>query len=192
MRTSRMFPCITATWNPVTGCLHNCKYCWARKLVEGKLRYSEKYRQGFKPNLWEGAFDTQLGKNKFVFVCDIGDLFGEWVPRAWIEKTLNRITELHSSNVFMFLTKNPKRYEEFLSLYPENIILGTTLESNNDFVSIVSHILQQNATPQESACQPLLCKQRPECTQAQKQDYAPSHEQYTLNPQHWHLRGNAT
>jgi hypothetical protein len=100
---------------------------------KGKLRYSEKYKCGFKPNLWEDAFQKSLGKNKFVFVCDMGDLFGEWVSRRWIEKTLNRITQFHHSNLFMFLTKNPKRYEEFLDLYPENLILGTTIETNHDF-----------------------------------------------------------
>jgi len=133
MKASRMFPCVTITWNPVTGCLHHCKYCWARPLAEGKLRNLDKYKNGFKPALWEKAFVNTLGKNKFVFVSDMGDLFGEWVPSKWIEKVLNKVCRSHPSNLFMFLTKNPIRYKEFLHLYPKNAILGATIETNHDY-----------------------------------------------------------
>jgi hypothetical protein len=26
------------SWNPITGCLDNCEYCYARKLARGRLR----------------------------------------------------------------------------------------------------------------------------------------------------------
>lgn len=26
------------TWNPVTGCLNGCEYCYARKLANGRLK----------------------------------------------------------------------------------------------------------------------------------------------------------
>ncbi|MGC9113182.1 hypothetical protein [Acidilobus sp.] len=41
------------SWNPVMGCPHLCTYCWAMKLIEGKLRDSPKYRNGFVPTLHE-------------------------------------------------------------------------------------------------------------------------------------------
>lgn len=31
-----------ATWNPVTGCLHGCEYCYARKIAE-RFRAREIY-----------------------------------------------------------------------------------------------------------------------------------------------------
>jgi hypothetical protein len=102
-------------------------------LAEGKLRRSSKYVEGFKPKLWEPAFSKSTGKNKFVFVCDMGDLFGEWVPSKWIQKTLTKIKEFDHTNTFMLLTKNPKRYAEFLDLYPDNVILGATIETNRDY-----------------------------------------------------------
>lgn len=29
-----------STWNPVTGCLHGCAYCYARKIAERFLKWS--------------------------------------------------------------------------------------------------------------------------------------------------------
>lgn len=126
-----MFDDITETWNPVVGCLHDCTYCWARRLAETKLKNVERYKDGFKPKL---VF-KELGKRfykEFVFVSDMGDLFGEWVPATWIIEVINAIKKSPTSN-FLFLTKNPRRYYEFLDLYPDNVFLGVTIETNRDF-----------------------------------------------------------
>jgi DNA repair photolyase len=32
LRMTRMFDFVTETWNPITGCSHECVYCWARRL----------------------------------------------------------------------------------------------------------------------------------------------------------------
>lgn len=50
---SNMFDIITANWNPVKGCLHDCSYCWARAYAENKLKEVPKYKDGFKPELFE-------------------------------------------------------------------------------------------------------------------------------------------
>jgi Protein of unknown function (DUF5131) len=74
------------SWNPVTGCLHNCPYCYARDIAE---RF---YEQKFAPSLWPGRLKapqntpfpedkaTQWIGHKNVFVCSMADLFGRWVP----------------------------------------------------------------------------------------------------------------
>lgn len=126
-----MFDNITETWNPVVGCLHNCTYCWARRLAETKLRNIERYKDGFKPKLVEKELKRKFYKES-VFAVDMGDLFGNWVPQEWIVKVINAIKQSPSSN-FLFLTKNPKRYMEFLDLYPENVVLGATIETNRDY-----------------------------------------------------------
>jgi len=126
-----MFDEITNTWNPVIGCLHNCTYCWARRLAETKLSNIERYRDGFRPKLIDYELRKKF-KKKSVFVCDMADLFGDWVPPEWITKVIDAIKNSPSSH-FLFLTKNPKRYQEFLSLYPENLVLGATIETNREY-----------------------------------------------------------
>jgi len=127
----RMFDVITNTWNPVVGCLHFCDYCWARRLAETKLSNITRYQDGFTPKLIEEELKKKF-YNKFVFVTDMGDLFGDWVPAEWITKVTDAIKQSPSS-YFLFLTKNPKRYKEFLGIYPRNIVLGATIETNREY-----------------------------------------------------------
>jgi DNA repair photolyase len=126
-----MFDVITKTWNPAIGCLHSCSYCWARRLVNTRLKNSEKYKDGFAPKLIEKELRRKF-HNQFVFVSDMGDLFGEWVQSEWIIKVLDSIRQSPNST-FLFLTKNPRRYGDFIHLYPNNIVFGATIESNRDY-----------------------------------------------------------
>jgi protein gp37 len=126
-----MFHAIDATWNPVVGCLHECSYCWARTLAITELKNVERYKDGFKPKLVK----KELGKkfyNEFVFVSDMGDLFGDWVFPEWIKEVIHTL-KLSPSSDFLFLTKNPKRYFEFLDIMPLNVVLGATIETNRSF-----------------------------------------------------------
>lgn len=127
----KMFDKIDKTWNPVIGCLHDCSYCWAKRLAETRLKDMARYKDGFEPKLVEKEL-TRSFRNKFVFVSDMGDLFGSWVPSEWIEKVIAAI-KLSPNTSFLFLTKNPSRYSEFLKLYPDNIVFGATIESNREY-----------------------------------------------------------
>lgn len=130
--TSRMFSRVTRTWNPVVGCLHDCVYCWARRLTETRLRRLPQYRGGFRrPTFVPRAFARKFRSDDVVFVVDMGDLFGDWVPRGWIEMVL-AYTRLHPRATFVFLTKNPRRYHEFIDNMPANAVLGATIETNRD------------------------------------------------------------
>jgi DNA repair photolyase len=121
------------TWNPVIGCLHNCGYCWAKRFALERLSRTEKYKAGFAPKLAENELKKRF-RNQFVFVSDMGDLFGKWVPKEWILRVIDATRRSPSSD-FLFLTKNPSRYKEFSHLCRNNIVLGATIETNrsNDF-----------------------------------------------------------
>jgi protein gp37/ParB-like chromosome segregation protein Spo0J len=124
------------TWNPITGCLHNCKYCYAR---EGAL-YNENlkpfYPFGFEPAFYEYRLeaprnsplpdgvenDPRLGR---VFVVSMGDLFGKWVPDEWIERVF-AAARTSPEWEYLFLTKFPQRYVG-LDL-PASAWIGTTVD----------------------------------------------------------------
>jgi protein gp37 len=116
------------TWNPVIGCLHGCSYCWAKRFALERLSNTEKYKDGFAPKLAESELNKKF-KDQFIFVSDMGDLFGEWVPPEWILRVITATRNSPSSD-FLFLTKNPSRYKEFIHLCRDNIVLGATIETN--------------------------------------------------------------
>lgn len=124
----KMFEFITKTWNPLGGkCEHNCMYCWA----QGKKGIAVKYGMGKyegNPRLIESELTKHFNEDDFVFVCDMCDLFGSWVPSELIQIILDRIAE--SEATFLLLTKNPKRYLDFM--FSDNVVLGATIECNWD------------------------------------------------------------
>jgi len=121
-----MYPWVDETRNPLGGaCKHNCKYCYMKKSPFNK---SEKYKG--EPFIDERELERIKGSGKTIFICSATDLFGDWVPRQIIEKILERCRE-YPENRYLFQTKNPHRFGEFV--FPTNTILGTTLETNRNY-----------------------------------------------------------
>jgi len=125
---------ITETWNPITGCLHSCVYCWARNYAKRLASMGvEPYKtNGFKPTFAEWRLKQKLPKGRFTFVSDMGDMWGEWIPKEWIEKVLKLLKSKPDSK-FLFLTKRPERYHEFQGKFSENMMLGATIETNRNY-----------------------------------------------------------
>jgi len=123
------------TWNPISGCLHSCDYCYMRRMQK---RFKDIMIPAFhtqrlddiKPYLKPSNIKIDPGGNDFsrptnIFVGSSGDMWGEWVSKDWINSVLS-IIENYPQHRFQFLTKNPERYKEF-SL-PKNGIYGTTMD----------------------------------------------------------------
>lgn len=107
------------SWNPVTGCLHGCEYCYAREIATSK-RFATAYPAGFTPLFHDERLaapaNTVIPAShrddpawRRVFVCSMADLYGRWVPKKWI-------TQVHDSMMespqwqYITLTKFPGRY----------------------------------------------------------------------------------
>jgi protein gp37 len=104
---------------------------YAKRLSEmGIELYSTR---GFQPTFIETRLRRRFSRNSFVFVSDMSDLFGDWVPREWIERVLDTI-RMWPHTYFLLLTKNPKRYLSFG--LPVNTVAGATIESNRDYPSL--------------------------------------------------------
>lgn len=99
------------TWNPVTGCLYSCDFCYAKDIANNK-RTKHLFPLGFKPVFHEYRLEAPKNTpvNGRVFVCSMADLFGKWVPDEWIDKVINACMEAPEWE-YMFLTKWPNRYK---------------------------------------------------------------------------------
>lgn len=141
------------TWNPITGCLHGCEYCYAhgiaQRLGNRYMPYGngvnvlnepfdgergvDPYPYGFEPTFHKYRLDEpqKVKKPSKIFVASMGDLFGDWVPDEWIEEVFKACKKA-PQHTYMFLTKNPKRYYAFRDKCPKNFWLGASAVNQAD------------------------------------------------------------
>jgi len=116
------------TWNPITGCLHGCDYCYARKIA---ARFPKGFPNGFEPTFYHKRLSepARIKKPSKIFTVSMGDMFGEWVPQLWISLIFEAMKE-SPHHIFQILTKNPGRINRTVSgdMYSPNIWLGTSVE----------------------------------------------------------------
>jgi protein gp37 len=146
------------SWNPVTGCLHNCPYCYARDMAE---RF---YAPKFSPALWAGRLDAphnvkvpdgaeaDIGLRN-IFTCSMADLFGRWVPAEWVEAVLDTVRAAPQWN-FLFLTKFPIRMAEFN--FPDNAWVGTTVDCQARVANAEKAFRKVKAGIKWLSCEPLI------------------------------------
>jgi protein gp37 len=156
-RTNDMVEWALWTWNPVTGCEHNCIYCYARDIAN--RYYPEKFAPTFHPErlnaprhmkVPEAARDNIGEKN--VFVCSMADLFGRWVPDEWIDAVLAEVRNAPQWN-FLFLTKFPLRYEGID--FPDNAWVGTSVDEQRRVASAEKAFRNVKAKVKWLSCEPL-------------------------------------
>jgi len=145
------------SWNPITGCLHPCPYCYARDIG---IRFSGHFDPALHPSrLWAPYNQSPPKKSeqligfKNIFVCSMADLFGKWVPDEWIEAVLKIITECAAWN-FLLLTKFPLRLTQFQ--FPPNAWVGCSVDRQAKVKSAERAFGQINASVKWLSCEPLI------------------------------------
>jgi protein gp37 len=120
------------SWNPITGCKHDCPYCYARDIAN---RF---YKQKFEPSIYPTRFNAPKNTSvpdkadqdvafRNVFTGSMADIFGRWVPDEWVHRVIGVVKECPQWN-FLFLTKFPQRVHEYEKKLPSNAWMGTTVD----------------------------------------------------------------
>ena len=108
-----------ATWNPITGCTpisEGCEHCYAARMAKrlaGRHGYpkNDPFRVTFHSDRLEEPLHWK--KPRKIFVCSMGDLFHEDVPREWMFAVLATMA-ITPSHTYLILTKRPDHMREVL------------------------------------------------------------------------------
>lgn len=160
------------TWNPVTGCLNNCSYCYARKVAN---RFRSKYTANsvlpkhdesnhelhhadpFYPRFWPSRIDDPASlRSEFnkIFVCSMGELFGDWIPEDWQREVIN-VAETCTDQTFQFLTKQPQNLAKW-NPWPDNAWVGATVTADGPMTTALTNLACVNAKVRFLSIEPLL------------------------------------
>jgi len=133
-KKNNMYATSVHQWNPFKGCKFACTYCSAsfqRQAKRQKHRCRKCYE--YVPHEHPERLNERLPKTndeEFIFVCASGD--PAFASYEYFEKTLGRI-RIEKDKTFLIQSKNPAVFLEHS--FPENVILGTTIETNRDDIA---------------------------------------------------------
>jgi len=131
--------------------------------------YEQQLNDPFYPRFWEERLDelnpcakTKLftvgGGSKVqpkgIFVCDMGDLFGEGIPYKWTVMVLD-VIKFNPNHRFYLLTKQPQNLIKF-SPFPENCWVGVTATKWLAFSNALGYLATIKAKVKFLSFEPLL------------------------------------
>lgn len=137
------------TWNPVTGCLNGCPYCYARKI---SMRFNGHFNPTYHPDRLVDPY--KLRKPSKIFACSMGELFGDWIPDNWIGNVLLTIANNHK-HIFQILTKCPHNLIKWEKFFPPNLYLGVSVARQED-IGRIFHLRMTAARTKVISFEPLL------------------------------------
>lgn len=141
------------SWNPITGCLEGCWYCYGRKMSK---RFKKIFPRGYKPTFYPDRL-TEPSKRKKpakIFVCSISDLFASWIPAMWRNWVLSYARNCPVLHTFQFLTRSPELIPK--RLYPDNFWMGATVTCENGDWKRIEAIKKVHAGVRFVSFEPLL------------------------------------
>lgn len=181
------------TWNPITGCLNGCEYCYARRLantrlreryllnprvadIEGKLHDSQSplwdrvVTDPFYPRFWEDRmpFERSYPKDGFGKAAKgifVCDMSDLFGIGIPIEWTERVLHAIRyfSENRFYLLTKQPQNLIKF-SPFPDNCWVGVTATNQIMWNEALRYLTDVKATVKYMSIEPYLERIVPEYT----------------------------
>jgi protein gp37 len=174
---------ITGCLNHVNGlCKGGGFPCYAYKLAHGRLRarylankprvmtsdMSEQFEianDPFYPRFWpERILPIDIDDRRFlsaisakpkgIFVCDMGELFGPWVPQSWQEEVFECI-KTYPQHRFYLLTKQPQELKKW-SPFPENCWVGVTATNQVFWNEALRQLTDVKASVKYASIEPCL------------------------------------
>lgn len=122
------------TWNPITGCLNGCEYCYARRI------YS-RFGKSFDPKFHEERLlDVRpLKIPSRIFCGSVTDFWSEGVKQDWRIKVYLEMQNINNDrHTFFILTKRPEKITQTdLESLPKNLLIGTSITGKEDSKRIV-------------------------------------------------------
>lgn len=123
-KTNIDWPNLDFTWNPATGCLRGCSYCYARK-IHNRFNKTPFNKIEYHYNRINEPYNVK--KSSTIFVGSMSDIC------YWNEYFMNCVLDVCVANyehTFMFLTKNTIVYRRYK--FPSNCMIGVTVTHIND------------------------------------------------------------
>jgi protein gp37 len=162
------------TSNCITGCLGPegkgpCPYCYANTLAHGRLKprylanfhiaavpHKIEHGDPFWPRWWPGALDKVAARKKpsGVFLCNMADILGTWVPLLWQKEIMDYIN-ICKQHRFYILTKHPLNLLKF-SPWPSNCYVGCSVDTPDRYKESLDGIAWIKAKVKFISFEPLL------------------------------------
>ncbi len=131
MKKKNMYAYSVKQWNPFVGCHFDCKYCYSSFRRQAKRQKHNCMKcYNFEPHEHPERLKNYLprtGEEQFIFTCANGDV--SFCSTDFLEKIIGKIRKEPAKN-FLIQSKNPKTFERVE--FPDNVLLGITLETNLD------------------------------------------------------------
>lgn len=143
------------TWNPITGCLNKCPYCYARRIAT-RFAGTTAFPNGFKPTFRRDIIDSPFyirHRHNKIFVCSMGELFME-DKETWTNEVLKTIKNCDRQK-FILLTKQPQRLWMW-SPFPDNCWVGASATCEIEVVDACRDLCSVQAPVKFLSIEPLL------------------------------------
>lgn len=116
------------TWNPFKGCEYECNYCihsFQRQAKRQKHRCTACYE--YRPHFHAERLNKLPSSNN-IFACGNGDI--AFCPEDQLEQIVAVIRK-RADRTFLLQSKDPSTFARIMDI-PDNLILGTTIETDRE------------------------------------------------------------